>query len=150
MDGSVPKLNDEDIRMLLLVLLNGVDGGAATAETFNHQGKTDMLIRADGKDVFITESKVWSGAKAFLETLDQLLGYLRWRDSKTAILNVCKGHQYCNGSRSDFCCFSSILHSRSFYEAIQQRANFALELRAEMSQWFASVCHGSILRYPKS
>jgi hypothetical protein len=79
-------LSEEDIRMLFLVLLNGVDEGAATAEKFNRQGKTDILIRVDGRNVFIAECKVWHGPQAFHETVDQLLGYLSWRDSKTAIL----------------------------------------------------------------
>jgi hypothetical protein len=44
------------------------------------------LIRKDGKNVFIAECKFWKGEKAFGETLDQLLSYLSWRDTKTAVV----------------------------------------------------------------
>ena len=60
--------------------------GDATGETFNFDGKTDILIRKDGKNVFIAECKFWKGEKAFLETIDQLLSYLSWRDTKTAVV----------------------------------------------------------------
>lgn len=59
---------------------------SVTAETFNKQGKTDILIRHEGKNVFVAECKFWSGLKGFLGTINQLLSYLTWRDSKAAIL----------------------------------------------------------------
>jgi len=36
--------------------------------------------------IFIAECKFWGGEKVLLETMDQLLGYLTWRDSKAGIL----------------------------------------------------------------
>ena len=83
---SSPKLKEEDLRAHFLVQLNGHFEGNATGETFNYSGKTDILIRVDGKNIFIGECKFWSGAKKFSETIDQLLGYSSWRDTKTAIL----------------------------------------------------------------
>jgi hypothetical protein len=79
-------MGEEDLRSHFLVQLNGVFAGQATGETFNFQGKTDILIRVDGKNVFIAECKFWKGEKAFLETIDQLLSYLSWRDTKAAVL----------------------------------------------------------------
>ena len=79
-------MKEEDLRQHFLVQLNGQFEGQATGETFNHQGKTDILIRVDGKNIFIAECKFWKGPKGFLETIDQLLGYVSWRDTKTAIL----------------------------------------------------------------
>jgi hypothetical protein len=80
-------MGEEDLRTQFLVQLNAQYEGRATGETFNFQGKTDILIRADeGGNVFIAECKFWSGEKQFLETIDQLLSYLTWRDTKTAIL----------------------------------------------------------------
>jgi hypothetical protein len=76
----------EDLRSHFLVQLNGVFEGQATGETFNFQGKTDILIRVDGKNVFIAECKFWKGERALLDTLDQLLSYLSWRDTKAAVL----------------------------------------------------------------
>jgi hypothetical protein len=57
-----------------------------TGETFNKSGKTDILMRYEGKNVFVAECKFWRGQKQHHETIDQLLGYLTWRDSKTAIV----------------------------------------------------------------
>jgi hypothetical protein len=80
------KMGEEDIRQHFLVQLNGQYEGQATGETFNAYGKTDILIRADGNNIFIAECKFWHGEKGFLETVDQLLSYTTWRDTKTAIV----------------------------------------------------------------
>jgi len=79
-------MKEEDIRQHFLVQLNGQYEGLATGETFNFEGKTDILIRAEGKNIFIAECKFWKGPKGFTETIDQLFGYTTWRDTKTAIL----------------------------------------------------------------
>jgi hypothetical protein len=80
------KMNEEALRDHILVQLNGHYEGQATGETFNYAGKTDILIRYEGKNVFIAECKFWKGQKGFLETLDQILGYVSWRDTKTAVI----------------------------------------------------------------
>jgi hypothetical protein len=80
------KMGEEDLRTHILVQLNGHYEGQATGETFNYEGKTDILIRAEGRNVFIGECKIWKGAEVFKSTIDQLLGYTAWRDTKTAII----------------------------------------------------------------
>ncbi len=77
---------EEDIRIHYLVQLNGQYQGQATGETFNHIGKTDILIRHENKNVFVAECKFWGGYKALVETADQLLGYTTWRDTRTALI----------------------------------------------------------------
>ena len=84
------QMKEEQIRDLILVNLNGHYEGDATGETFNAQGKTDILIRADGRNVFIAECKFWAGPKSLLAAIDQILGYLTWRDTKAALLLFCK------------------------------------------------------------
>lgn len=79
-------MDEEALRFHFLVQLNGHYKGQATGETFNYEGKTDILIRANGKNIFIAECKYWDGAKKFVKTIDQLLGYVSWRDTKTAII----------------------------------------------------------------
>ena len=79
-------IGEEELRFHFLVQLNGAYQGQASGETFNFQGKTDILIRVDGKNIFVAECKFWKGEKSFLETLDQLLSYLSWRDTKAAVL----------------------------------------------------------------
>lgn len=84
--SSFASLDEEAIRDHFLLQLNGHYEGSATGETFNASGKTDILIRVDNRNVFIAECKFWRGPKGFDEAIDQLLGYLSWRDSKCAIL----------------------------------------------------------------
>jgi len=79
-------LEEEAIRTHFLLQLNGHYEGSATGETFNASGKTDILIRVEGRNIFIAECKFWRGPKGFSEAVDQLLGYLSWRDSKCALL----------------------------------------------------------------
>lgn len=79
-------LDEEAIRTHFLLQLNGHYEGGATGETFNASGKTDILIRAENRNIFIAECKFWRGAKAFGEALDQLFSYLSWRDTKGALL----------------------------------------------------------------
>lgn len=83
--SAFKSIGEEDLRQHFLVQLNGHYEGQATGETFNYQGKTDILIRVNGKNIFIAECKFWTGEKAFQDTIDQLLSYSSWRDSKAAI-----------------------------------------------------------------
>ena len=80
------RLDEEELRDHFLLQLNGNYEGEATGETFNAQGKTDILIRHEGKNVFIAECTFWHGPKSCSEALDQLLSYTSWRDTKTALL----------------------------------------------------------------
>ncbi|OLO99190.1 hypothetical protein BVU76_27000 [Mycolicibacterium porcinum] len=82
----VAKLDEEEIRDILLVGLNAQFEGDAGGELFNGAGKTDILIRVDDRNIFIGECKVWSGPKTMDDALKQLFGYLVWRDTKAAIL----------------------------------------------------------------
>ena len=79
-------MKEEDIRSHFMVQLNGQYEGNATGETFNLYGKTDILIRVQDHNIFIAECKIWNGPKPLLESIDQILGYANWRDTKTAIL----------------------------------------------------------------
>jgi len=79
-------MEEEDLRTHFLVQLNGQYEGQATGETFNSNGKTDILIRTNNKNIFIAECKFWKGEEGFKETINQILGYTSWRDTKTSIL----------------------------------------------------------------
>ena len=88
------QMKEEQIRDIILVNLNGHYEGSATGETFNAQGKTDILIRADGRNVFVAECKFWAGPKSLLAAIDQILGYLTWRDTKASLLVFCKNADF--------------------------------------------------------
>ncbi|MCK4468245.1 MAG: hypothetical protein KAU60_07820 [Desulfobacterales bacterium] len=81
---------EEELRDMLLAHLNGHYEGAATGETFRMSGKTDIRIEDSSRAAFITECKIWEGSKKLNDGIDQLLGYLTWRDCKTAFLVINK------------------------------------------------------------
>ena len=90
--GDYAQWTEEQLRDALLVILNTHYEGAATGETFNRAGKTDILVRVGDRSVFVGECKWWSGQQDFAgeggadkSALDQLLSYATWRDSKLAL-----------------------------------------------------------------
>jgi hypothetical protein len=80
------QMGEEDLRHQFLVPLNAQFEGAASGETFNFEGKTDILLRHEGRNLFIAECKVWDGPKTLTNAVDQILGYASWRDTKTAVV----------------------------------------------------------------
>ena len=85
---------EEHLRDHFLLILEPNFEGAATGETFNKTGKTDILLRHESSNVFIAELKFWRGKKSYLDTISQLLGYLTWRDSKSAVVVFVKNKDF--------------------------------------------------------
>jgi hypothetical protein len=87
-------LGENETRDLLLVSLNAQFEGKAAGEVFNCTGKTDILVREGDRNVFIAECKIYDPNDTHKKGLDfvvtgalnQLLGYLTWRDTKAALL----------------------------------------------------------------
>lgn len=68
-----------------------------TGETFNYGGKTDICLKdsSTNANLFIAECKIWHGAKAFHEAIDQLFDrYLTIRDSKVALVFFVVGNEF--------------------------------------------------------
>lgn len=87
MPSSYNQKGEEDLRdHIILVLDPNFELGGASGETFNKSGKTDILLKYDSSVVFVAECKFWSGDKGYLKTIDQLLSYLTWRDTKTSVV----------------------------------------------------------------
>ena len=84
--SSFVGMKEEDLRMQFLIPLNSKFAGETSGETFNAAGKTDILIKQDDRIVFVAECKFWKGPKSLSDAIDQLLGYLTWRETKAAIL----------------------------------------------------------------
>ena len=83
------RLDEEEIRDLIIGMMNTNYRGAATAETFNKLGKTDIRLRVDPGNVLICECKYWNGPKAYAEAIEQLFGYLTWRESYGVLIAFC-------------------------------------------------------------
>ena len=119
-------MGEEDLRWHFLVQLNGAYQGQATGETFNFQGKTDILIRVEGRNVFVAECKFWKGEKSLSDTIDQLLSYLSWRDTKTAIVAFNRNTD-----------FSAVL--AKIAEAVPKHPNFKRDLGKQDESTFRYV-----------
>lgn len=82
--------SEPEIRDLFLWLLETrYESATATGETFNKEGKTDILIKyaKDGSNLFVAECKKWTGSKGLSDGISQLFDrYLTWRDSKAALM----------------------------------------------------------------
>jgi len=77
---------EEDLRNIILAQLNGQFQGEAVGEAFRGKGKTDICIEQDNRAAFVGECKLWTGPAGLTAALNQLLGYLTWRDSKAALI----------------------------------------------------------------
>jgi len=119
-------LNEEAIRWLFLIPLNGLYEGQATGETFNFNGKTDILIRINGRNIFVAECAIWRGPAYLSQKVDQLLGYATWRDSKLALLIFNKDRE-----------LTKILASMG--EVLKQHHNFKRELTRSSKTEFRCV-----------
>jgi hypothetical protein len=116
-------LNEEQIRFHFLVPLNALYEGNATAETFSYEGKTDIQIRHQGRPIFTAECKFWAGPKGLRGTIDQLLSYVTWRDSKTAVLLFNRQKEFSKvlaqieptlRKHPNFCQFESVTNETQF------------------------------------
>lgn len=82
--------DEEGLRdQFLFILETRYKSVTATGETFNKQGKTDIILKycTDNTNVFVAECKFWKGAIEFHKAINQLFDrYLTWRDSKVALI----------------------------------------------------------------
>jgi hypothetical protein len=121
--------SEEDIRdHILLILDPNFELGSASGETFNKIGKTDISLRYDSSVVFIAECKYWKGEKVFIKTIDQLLGYLTWRNSKAAIINFVQNDD-----------FTDVLEKVK--TSIKTHSNFLIEQNPTDETWFNYKFH---------
>ena len=84
--ATFAKLDEEELRDIVLAHLNGHFNGDAAGERFRKKGKTDICIEYDNRAAFVAECKLWKGPKALSDAINQLLSYLTWRDIRTALI----------------------------------------------------------------
>lgn len=119
---------EEHLRDHFLMMLEPNFKGTATGETFNKSGKTDILLRHEGSNLFIGECKFWKGIKGFHETITQLLGYLTWRDSKAAVIIFVQNKD-----------FSSVLSVVK--DKINEHSNYLRLVNIKDETWFNYEFH---------
>ena len=116
--------DEEGLRDIVLSQLNGHFRGGASGEVFRRSGKTDIRIESENRSAFVGECKLWSGPSGVEKALDQLLGYLTWRDSKAALLMFNKTVKS----------FSTVLSA--FPDAMRAHKCFLQEVRgSEAGEW---------------
>jgi hypothetical protein len=84
--GVVESQGEEGLRSILLTAVNGATRGLAVAEAFNNRGKTDILVRREGVNLYLAECKNYAGPKKLGEAIDQLLRYTGWREREVGLL----------------------------------------------------------------
>lgn len=120
---------EEDLRDHILMTIDpNFELGSASGETFNKTGKTDILIRYDSSVIFIAECKYWSGEKNYLLAIDQLLSYLIWRNTKTALIVFVRQKE-----------FSTILEKVS--KITQEHPNYLRFINNQDENWFNYSFH---------
>lgn len=80
------KLEEEELRDVILSNLNGVFEGDAIGEAFSNKGKTDIYLKVDEGGVFIAECKYWNGTSTVEKVTKQILGYLTWRNGYGVVI----------------------------------------------------------------
>lgn len=110
---------EEELRDIILAHLNGHYEGQATGESFRKKGKTDIRIEFENRAAFVAECKLWGGQKQVGDAIDQLRGYLTWKDCKAALIIF----------NSSVAGFSDI--QKKLPEAIKAHEGFVSELRSE-------------------
>ena len=83
------KFSEEELRDLLLGMIKKHYPGQATGETFRKLGKTDISFQVDNANVLVCECKMWSGPSGYGKALEQLFGYLTWRDNHGVLISFC-------------------------------------------------------------
>ena len=124
--------DEETLRDLFLTQIQvSFKADSATGEAFNKSGKTDIMVKHGDGIVFIAECKFWRGKQVFHDAISQLLNYLTWRDTKTALLIFVRGTSMStaiNGVKS------SISEHPNFKEALSANKETWLNYKFKMNQ----------------
>ena len=126
---TIENQDEETIRAHFLTQLSSsFKSFSSTGESFNHKGKTDIMIKHGNDVLFVAECKIWKGAKMLNEAINQLLGYLTWRDSKTALLIFNKDTA-----------IQTVI--QSIQESIPNHPNFVKQIGQRDKGWFDYTFH---------
>lgn len=91
---TVAKLDEQDIRNLVLSSLNASFNLGALGEAFSNRGKTDIYLAVPEGGIFIAECKIWGGPHTIDEAVKQILDYLIWRDAYGLVLVFSRNKEF--------------------------------------------------------
>jgi hypothetical protein len=123
--GTYFNKGEEELRdhYLLFLAPRFRNEGSVTGKTFSKVGKTDIVYRYENSNVFVAECKFWKGQAQYIQTINQLLSYLTWRDSKAAIIIFVKNKE-----------MSSVLES--VRQVTPQHPNYLGFVNEQDTSWF--------------
>lgn len=90
------KLKEEDLRFIILSVLNAIFESGATGETFSKGSNTDIHLVIPQGGILIAECKFWPGQKKYRDAIDQLFGYLTWRHNYGIMITFSKNKDFSN------------------------------------------------------
>lgn len=91
---SYKALGEEQLRDIILSSINGIFPNDATSETFVKKWKTDIHLKLEKWEILIFECKNWGWEKVYLDTIDQLIGYVTWRQNYWVVIMFSKNKDF--------------------------------------------------------
>lgn len=88
------KLEEPDLRNIILSHLNLYFPDDATGETFVGLGKADIRLKVFQGQILIAECKYWYGESEFVKAIDQLFSYLTWRHNYGILIIFSKNQNF--------------------------------------------------------
>jgi hypothetical protein len=92
--SAYSKFDEENLRDVILGMLNSVFEGGATGETFVKRGKTDIHLNLEKGSILSAECKIWDGEQLYSDTISQLFKYLVWRQNYGIIITFSKRKEF--------------------------------------------------------
>lgn len=115
------KLDEEDLRNILISFLNGNFELHAVAEAFNKLGKTDISLRYSGNSLLVAECKYWRGVEAYRNAIEQLFTYLTWRENIGVLITFVRERDFTSIIRKSREAASS--HSTFVVSSLKEKAS---------------------------
>jgi len=110
------KLSEENLRDIILSMLNSIYEGGATGETFVKKGKTDIHLVLGKGSILSAECKIWDGEQLYLKTIEQLFNYLVWRQNYGIVITFSRQKNFTEiikKAKETSCSHNTILKSEA-------------------------------------
>lgn len=126
--------SEPELRDVLLASLNSHKEIFSSGESFNKNGKTDILVSSVNETIFIAECKIWRGKKSLQDAIPQLFSYLTWRDNRIALIVFYKKREFLTSLQG----IPDIVIS--YFEERELKLFIDKEYRADLKNVFRFIC----------